>query len=269
MDTSTARLQQQIDPLARRIAAGSRTVAFTGAGISTESGIPDYRSQGGLWERFRPVTFQAFTASREARVAYWQKRAAMQPALAAAAPNPAHRALAELAAMDRLSAVITQNIDGLHQAAGVPADRVIELHGNTRRIRCLTCRREADEAAVMARIADGDAAPECGCGGYLKPDTVSFGQSLPAADLDRAVALSRSSGVFLVVGSTLVVQPAALLPGYARQAGAFLAIVNLSETPYDDHCRLLIRERAGTVLPAVAAAVGALGAGGGSAGGTP
>ena len=255
---SVCHLTQQIDTLARRVADAAHVIAFTGAGISTESGIPDYRSQGGLWDRFRPVTFPEFMAAEASRVEYWQKRAAMQPALAAATPNPAHRALAALHTMGRLEAVITQNIDGLHQAAGLPADRVLELHGNTRRIRCLTCRREVDEAAVMARIARGDAAPACPCGGFLKPDTVSFGQSLPAEVLDRAVRLSGRSDVFLVVGSTLVVQPAAAMPEYARRAGAFLAIVNLSDTPFDQRCEVLIRQPAGTVLPALAERVEAL-----------
>jgi NAD-dependent deacetylase len=151
--------------------------------------------------------------------------------------------------------VITQNIDGLHQASGIPGDRVIELHGNTRRVRCMSCRTLISWDAAEQMILAGNKAPRCDCGGYLKPDTISFGQAMPAKETRRAAELSLKSDVFIVVGSTLLVQPAALMPGYALDAGAFLAIINLSPTPYDKQCQVLIREKAGPVLDDIAARV--------------
>jgi NAD-dependent deacetylase len=154
--------------------------------------------------------------------------------------------------MGRLDLVITQNIDGLHQKAGMPEDRVIELHGNTTRIRCMSCSQLAPMDETLTRIKNGEPAPVCTCGGYLKPDTISFGQNLREQDLDAAFAASQSCDVFLAVGSTLIVNPAATMPDIARRNGAFLAIVNLSETPYDRVCDLLISAKAGEVLPEVA-----------------
>lgn len=244
-----------LDLIARQLAKGGKNIAFTGAGISTESGISDYRSKGGIWDRFKPIYFDEFMSSRKARIEYWRRRIELHGELDPARPNAAHRSLARLHALSRLEAVITQNIDGLHQAAGLPDDKVIELHGNTRRVRCMSCSAVFPLTETLARIQEGDPAPECTCGGYLKPDTISFGQSLRETDLNRAMALASSANVFLVVGSTLIVQPASMLPGYALRAGAFLAIVNLSETPYDDACQVLIREPAGSVLPEIAARV--------------
>jgi NAD-dependent deacetylase len=150
-----------------------------------------------------------------------------------------------------VTAVITQNVDGLHQAAGIIEDNIIELHGNTRRIRCMSCRKITSTADTWKRLQSGDAAPECECGGYLKPDTISFGQAMPANEVEKAAAISSSCDFFLVVGSTLLVQPAAHMPVYARQNNAFLAIVNLSETPCDNLCDVLIRDKAGTVLQSI------------------
>ena len=242
----------QIKILAEKIIQARRVVAFTGAGISTESGIPDYRSQGGLWDKFTPVYFQDFMAERSARIEYWNQRMAMEKGLKIAAPNKGHKALAKLHALGKLNALITQNIDGLHQAAGIPDKDLIELHGNTRRVRCMSCGQLFPWDGVEKQILDGDPAPECDCGGYLKPDTVSFGQAMPEAETQRAAELSAQSDLFIVVGSTLLVQPASLMPVYAREGGAFLAILNLSETPMDNICDLLIRESAGPVLERVA-----------------
>lgn len=154
--------------------------------------------------------------------------------------------------MGLLQAVVTQNVDGLHQASGLPDEKIVELHGNTCRIRCMSCRQITPIEDVQQRLTAGDPAPECTCGGYLKPDTISFGQSMPVAEVEKAVALSRQSDFFLVVGSTLLVQPAAHMPIYAKDGGAFLAIVNLSETPCDEMCDVLIREKAGAVLQGIA-----------------
>ena len=248
-------MEKHIAALAAKIRAGGKNIVFTGAGISTESGIPDYRSQGGIWDKFRPVYFDEFMSSRAAREEYWRRWVALYGDLMQAKPNPAHTAVAHLCHQGFIEAVITQNIDGLHQASGVPADKVIELHGNTRRIRCMQCRELTSTADVWQRLDSGDTAPQCPCGGYLKPDTISFGQAMPVAEVERAVALSQACDFFMVVGSTLVVQPAAHMPFYAKHNGAWLVIVNLSATPCDDICDVLIREAAGQVLPAIAAAV--------------
>ncbi len=244
-------MHAKIVKIAEKIKEGGCNVVFTGAGISTESGIPDYRSQGGIWDRFRPVYFDEFMSSRDARREYWRRWVELYRGIVQAKANPAHRALARLHAMGLLDAVVTQNVDGLHQAAGLPDNSVIELHGNTRRIRCMSCREIHPVAEVQKRLTDGDPAPECECGGYLKPDTISFGQAMPVAEVERSAALSQQSDFFMVVGSTLLVQPAAQMPFYAKNGGAFLAIVNLSETPCDAMCDVLIRGKAGEILQAI------------------
>jgi len=241
-------MNEKISIVAQKIAEGGKNVVFTGAGISTESGIPDYRSKGGIWDTFRPVYFDEFMSSKDARIEYWRRKSELYHDLVKAAPNPAHKALVALYKMDLLEAVITQNIDGLHQKAGLPDEKVIELHGNTLRVRCMNCGKITSVHDTQKRIEAGDLAPECECGGYLKPDTISFGQAMPVEEVKKAVELSRSCDFFMVVGSTLLVQPAALMPDYAKRNGAFLTIVNLSETPYDRVCDALIHGKAGQVL---------------------
>jgi len=245
----------KIQMLAQRIVKANQVVVFTGAGISTESGIPDYRSKGGTWDRFQPVYFDEFMASKKARIKYWDQRLDMEKTLKYARPNKGHQSIARLHDLGCLTAVITQNIDGLHQESGIPSDKIIELHGNTRRIRCLSCKTLISWEAVTALMAAGDRAPECRCGGFYKPDTISFGQAMPQAETRQAAMISSQSEVFMVVGSTLLVHPAALMPEYARDSGAFLAIINLSPTPYDSACDLLIQKSAGSVLEEVAARV--------------
>jgi len=245
-------MKAEISKIAAQIRSDGKHIVFTGAGISTESWIPDYRSQGGIWDRFRPVYFDEFMSSRDSREEYWRRWVELYRGLLAAKPNPAHLALAELCAAGLLTAVITQNVDNLHQASGIPPEKVIELHGNTRRIRCMHCRQLVSTDDVWQRLNKGDTAPACTCGGYLKPDTISFGQSMPEAEVKRATELSSTCDFFLVVGSTLLVQPAAHMPYFAKNHGAFLAIVNLSETPCDDICDVLIQSEAGKVLPAIA-----------------
>jgi len=249
---SAVETTDKVRVIAQKICAAKKVIVFTGAGISTESGVPDYRSQGGLWDRFTPVYFDEFMSSEAARIRYWEQRMDMEKGLKQAQPNTGHMAIARLYAMGRLTAVITQNIDGLHQASGIPGDRIIELHGNTRRVRCMTCRSLISWEAAENMILGGNNAPRCGCGGYYKPDTISFGQAMPHKETQRAARLSSQCDLFLVVGSTLLVQPAALMPGYARDSGAFLAIINLSSTPYDSLCQVLIREKAGPVLSEIA-----------------
>jgi NAD-dependent deacetylase len=249
-------MEDKITLIAEKIKQGGKNIVFTGAGISTESGIPDYRSQGGIWDKFRPVYFDEFMSSRDAREKYWRKWKALYRGITRAEPNTGHVSIAKLNRMGLLSAVITQNVDGLHQASGLADEKIIELHGNTRRIRCMTCRKITPTEEIQERLDSGDPAPDCKCGGYLKPDTISFGQAMPVVEVEKATALSQTCDFFLVVGSTLLVQPAAHMPIYAKQNSAFLAIVNLSETPCDNMCDVLIRDKAGEVLQRIVKAVG-------------
>lgn len=240
-----------IELLAQKIIDAKHLIVFTGAGISTESGIPDYRSKGGIWERFRPVYIDEFMNSREARALYWQRKAELYPDLINAKPNAAHYALAELYRRGYLKAVITQNIDGLHQKAGIPDNEIIELHGNTLRVRCMSCGSLSSLHEAQQRIENGEEAPECTCGGYLKPDTISFGQPLDAAVLEKAYDACMRCTMMLVIGSTLLVHPAAGMPETAKRNGAYLAIVNLSETPCDGMSDLLLNVKAGEAMQAV------------------
>ncbi len=251
-------MHEKISRIAERIAKAGKNVVFTGAGISTESGIPDYRSKGGIWDKFQPVYFDDFMSSKSARIEYWRRKSELYYDLAQAEPNTAHEALVTLYEKGYLEAVITQNIDGLHQKAGLPDEKVLELHGNTLRVRCMSCGKTSSIHEAQKRIEAGDLAPECKCGGYLKPDTISFGQALPVRELKKATELSNDCDFFMVVGSSLLVHPAASMPGFAKQHGAFLAIVNFSETRYDNLCDVLIHGKAGDVLEGIAHAVSKL-----------
>ena len=248
-------MNDKVFDIADKIIEGGNNIFFTGAGISTESGIPDYRSQGGIWDKFRPVYFDEFMAREDARIEYWQRWQELYQGLRQATPNKGHQAIAELYRMGLIQAVVTQNIDGLHQASGIPESAVIELHGNTLRIRCMSCGRISSTQVVQKRLSNGESAPDCDCGGFLKPDTISFGQSMPMEKVHQAIALAQNSDLFVVVGSTLLVQPAAHMPIYAKQNNAFMVIINLSETPCDNMCDVLITEKAGDILQGVLAAV--------------
>ncbi len=241
-------MDEKIALIAEKIKTSKKLVVFTGAGISTESGIPDYRSQGGIWDKFKPVYFDEFMSSKESRIRYWEQRMDMEKSLCKAKPNEGHMSIAALHQLGYLNALITQNIDGLHEASGIPKEKIIELHGNTRRVRCMSCKRLVPWEEAEAMLKSGDKAPECSCGGYFKPDTISFGQAMPVEETKRAARLSSESDIFMVIGSTLLVQPASLMPEYARTSGAFIVIINLSETPYDQKCDILIRGKAGEVL---------------------
>jgi NAD-dependent deacetylase len=239
---------------ARRLLASSRTtVAFTGAGVSTASGVPDFRSPGGIWSRYQPVTIQEFLASEEARRSYWRYKKETYGDFATACPNPAHHALARLEDEGRLAAVITQNIDGLHQEAG--SRTVLELHGTNRRVGCLACGRSYPAALIQERLLAGCQVPACdACGGILKAATVSFGQALPREVLAEAWRLATACELLLVIGSSLVVQPAAALPGAAAAAGAAVVIVNRESTPLDGLAALVLRGAVEDILPALVAA---------------
>jgi len=237
--------------------AGARTiVGFTGAGISTESGIPDFRSPGGVWARNRTVTYQEFVASHEERVEYWRQKCESWAEMRLAEPNAGHRAFVELERAGKLSAMITQNIDGLHQRAGLPSSRVLEIHGTTVEVACLTegCGYRVHSDVACKWVADGDLAPECPeCGGHLKPATISFGQAMPREVLAEAERRSRSCDLFLCVGSSLVVQPAALLPLIAKQSGARLVLINREATPLDEAADALLHGEIGSILPRLVA----------------
>jgi NAD-dependent deacetylase len=246
-------MQAEIDKVAALLCRAERPVIFTGAGVSTESGIPDFRSPGGVWDRFDPeeFTYRNFIGSHEGRRKYWQLGRHLYPVIRNAEPNAAHHAIADLDRLGRLDCVITQNIDNLHQRAGVPAEKVIELHGNATRARCLACGRAFAREEVHAWLEEqGVDIPECPppCGGIIKPSTIMFGEAMPERETREAERRARRSDLFVVVGSSLVVYPAAFMPLYAKQAGAALVIVNLSETPHDGYADVLISGQAGLVM---------------------
>ena len=244
---------EEIERLAQLIIESEKVVVFTGAGVSTESGIPDFRGPGGIWSKYDPedFTIQRFLTSPAARKTLW-KMSSESGLLAEAEPNPAHYAIAELHKLGKLDCVITQNIDNLHQRAGVPEDKVFELHGNTRWAVCLSCRRRFPMPEVLQRIKKGVEVPDCpDCQGILKPDAVLFGEALPQETLHEAIHRSRNCDLFVVIGSTLVVYPAAYMPTYAREAGARLAIVNLTPTPLDYQATVVIHGKAGEIMPKV------------------
>ncbi len=233
-----------------------RIVAFTGAGISTESGIPDYRGPGGVWERRAVPTLVDFVANAETRRAYWERRRTSYPELRAASPNAGHRALVVIERLGRLVATITQNIDGLHQAAGSEPERVIELHGSAHTIRCMECSRTWPAAEIQARLSDGESVPTCtACGGPLRAATVLFGESLPAAALQRAAAAASACDLMLVIGSSLIVNPAAQLPVLAKRSGARIGMINRTATPLDPLADVRVTADAGPTLAELAAAM--------------
>src|SRR4029077_6661185 len=237
--------------LPRVIARARRAVVFTGAGISTESGIPDFRSPGGIWTRMAPIDFSDFLASEEARRETWRRRFAMEETFRAAGPNRGHRAVAELVRRGKVAAVITQNIDGLHQASGVADDRVVELHGNTTYAHCLDCKTRYELDALRIAFERDETAPLCeDCGGYVKTATVSFGQAMPLDAMRRAEIETRAADLFIVAGSSLVVSPAAGFPELAKHNGATLVIINREPTGLDTIADLVLNRSIGEPLGA-------------------
>ncbi|HJX69164.1 MAG TPA: Sir2 family NAD-dependent protein deacetylase [Dehalococcoidia bacterium] len=244
---------EEIEQLAQLILHSKKVVVFTGAGISTESGIPDFRSPGGIWSRYDPedFTIQKFLSGPAARRTIW-KMSVEGGLLTEAEPNLAHHAIAELHQLGKLDCVITQNIDNLHQKAGVPEDKVFELHGNMQWVVCLGCGRRYPMPEVLQRIRDGTEVPDCpDCQGILKPDAVFFGEALPQGTLREAIRRAQNCDLFIIIGSTLVIYPAAYLPTYATEAGAKLAIVNLTPTPFDHHAAVVTRGKAGEIMSRV------------------
>jgi NAD-dependent deacetylase len=226
-----------------------RIVVFTGAGISTESGIPDFRSPGGIWTKNQPIYFQDFVASEEMRREAWRRKFATEETFSKAEPNRGHRAVARLVADGRCPAVITQNIDGLHQASGVPERQVIEVHGNSTYASCLDCGERHELDPIREAFERDETLPVCGkCEGLVKVATISFGQAMPEDKMLRAQIECETCDLFLAIGSSLVVHPAAGLPVIAKQSGATLVILNRDETPVDPFADLVLNHGIGAVL---------------------
>ena len=241
-DKGVARLRELID-------SADAIVPFTGAGISTECGIPDFRSPGGIWTKNQPIYFDDFIASQEMRDEAWKRRFAMEEYFAKAAPGRGHLALASFYKAGKVPGLITQNIDNLHQASGIAPNDIVELHGNTTYATCLDCGKRYEIAWVRRKYAAGaNCAPDCGCGGFIKTATVSFGQAMPEAAMQRAEHLSTSCDLFLAIGSSLVVWPAAGFPLMAKKNGAALVIINREPTDADHLADLVIRGDIGSAL---------------------
>jgi NAD-dependent deacetylase len=247
-------MKESIEKIAEWIITSKKLVVFTGAGLSTESGIPDFRSPGGVWDRYNPEDFyfQNFLASEASREKYWTMSSEMYEPMKKAQPNLAHLAIAELEQMGKLDCVITQNIDGLHFKAGNSEEKVIQLHGTAMHVTCLNCGKRYGREAIQERIRKGEKAPHCeDCRGPLKPATISFGQAMPEKETQEAYHRSSLSDLFIVIGSSLVVQPAASMPLVAKRNGAKLVIINRDPTPYDDMADQVIHSEAGPTMATI------------------
>ena len=245
---------RKLEQVAQWIKASKRIVVFSGAGLSTESGIPDFRSPGGVWDRYNPEDFyfQNFLSSEASREKYWQMSTEMYEPIKKAQPNLAHLAIAELEKLGKLDCVITQNIDGLHFKAGNSEEKVIQLHGTAMYVSCLSCNKRYDRDEIQERLKKGLKVPYCNdCGGPLKPATISFGQSMPERETEEAYHRSSLSDLFIVIGSSLVVQPAASMPLVAKRTGAKLVIINRDPTPYDGMADIVIHGQAGPTMASI------------------
>ena len=224
-----------LEQFAARVKKSRAIVFFSGAGISTESGVPDFRSPGGVWTKYQPVLFQDFLASEPARIQHWQLKKATYELFKTVKPNIGHYAIYEFEKRGQLLGLITQNIDGLHKLAGTSEPRLVELHGTDRLVTCLQCAKRYEPADVYENLGEEFSAPTCDdCGGFLKSANVSFGQSMPVEAMQRAQKWSEQSDIFVVIGSSLQVQPAASFPVIAKRSGALLAIVNRDATLLND-----------------------------------
>ena len=247
---------EQIDELAGLVQRARSAVVFTGAGISTECGIPDFRSPGGFWTRYKPIDYSEFLASEDTRREAWRRFLMIRETIARAEPGPSHRAVASLLAEGHVSRVITQNIDGLHQASGIPAERVIEIHGNGTYAKCLSCGLRHEIDWVKEVIATTDRPPACtACGGIVKSATISFGQAMPEQEMADARAATLNADLFMSIGSSLQVFPAAGFPVLAKQNHTPLVILNREETGLDGLADIVIHADSGPVLEQVAARV--------------
>ena len=247
----TEQVAASIDRLRAMLKASRRAVVFTGPGINTESGIPDFCSPGGIGTKYQPIDFSDFMASEEVRRESWRRKFATQETVEGAAPNRGHLAVAELVRRGKISCVITQNVDGLHQRSGVPEDQVIELHGNTTYATCMACGDRYELAPIAEAFLGDETLPVCeACGGIIKMATISFGQAMPEAAMRRAHEEAFKCDLFLVIGSSLVIQPAAAIPVVAKQNGARLVIINWEPTPLDDDADLVLNLEIGPILGA-------------------
>ncbi len=249
-------LGQQIEEVARLVAEAKRIMVFTGAGVSTESGIPDFRGPDGLWSRYDPEDFTIgrFLSDREVRKKHWRLLTGNEFIVSDAKPNPAHYALTDLQEMGKLYGVVTQNIDGLHQKAGIQESLVFELHGDLSHAKCLGCRSRYPIEVVKGWISAEVDEPECpSCHGMLKPDAVFFGEELPFGVLMESERRSRGCDLCIVLGSTLVVYPAAAMPLHAMHSGAKLVIINMGPTAMDELAMVRIEGKAGEIMPAIIA----------------
>jgi len=243
-----------IELLRELIGSARRIVAFTGAGISTESGIPDFRSPGGIWTRYKPIYFDDFMSSDEMRRESWRRKFATDETMLKAEPNAGHRALAKLVEQGRMSAIITQNVDGLHQRSGVPDSKVIELHGNATYASCLDCGHRHELEPIRKAFLGSGKLPLCvKCDGIVKTATISFGQAMPEIPMARAQDETMSCDLFIVLGSSLVVYPAAGFPQIAKRRGAKLVILNRDPTDQDDDADVVVHAEIG---PTMSRAVG-------------
>jgi NAD-dependent deacetylase len=244
-------MDNKIKLAAELLKSSGRIVAFTGAGVSTESGIPDFRSPGGIWEKYEPVYFQDFLDDENARRRYWLRSRATYPVLRDALPNPTHLALVEFEKMGKLDCIVTQNIDRLHHKAGNLPEKIIEIHGNSASAICLSCRTfyPRDEIQKLLEENQEIEVPRCfKCNGFLKDATISFGQSMPEEETNEAIRRAQTCDLMLTLGSSLVVYPAAYLPKYAHQAGAKLIIINMTPTPLDHLADLVIYGKTGELM---------------------
>lgn len=242
-------MSDEIQQLAELIEDAGRVVVFTGAGISTESGIPDFRSPTGIWSQTTPIYFDEYVASADARTEAWRRKFEIDRDMIGAEPNRGHRAVAKLVRTGKVSAVITQNIDGLHQESGVPDENMIELHGNATYATCLTCATRYELEPIKEAFAANGTLPECTyCGGIVKTATISFGQAMPEGPMERARDETLASDLFLAIGSSLVVYPAAGFPAMAKQNGAKLVILNRDPTDLDRIADLVLNREIGPTL---------------------
>ncbi|MEW6351191.1 MAG: Sir2 family NAD-dependent protein deacetylase [Thermodesulfobacteriota bacterium] len=247
--------EPEVSHAARILHEAERVVVFTGAGISTESGIPDFRSPGGVWSRYNQadLTYQRFRSHEKYRKLYWDYDRARYPAMRDALPNPAHQAVVEIDRSGRLLALITQNIDGLHQKAGSSPDKIYELHGTVNEVTCLDCERRWPREEITDRMERaGIDVPYCEhCGGPLKCATIAFGQSLPTRVLEDSFTHASNCDLFITIGSSLVVQPANMLPVEAKRRSARLLLVNMSDTPFDQLMDVIILGKAGPAMQGI------------------
>ena len=229
-----------LEEFAAKIRESQEIVVFTGAGISTESGIPDFRSSGGIWTRYQPVTYQEFVSSEAARIEAWKRRLETHEAHKNAKPNIGHYFVLALDQKGKLIGLITQNVDGLHSLAGLANGKIVELHGSNRKIVCLNCGKSFDPDPIMRKLVGDFSSPRCdACGGILKSATISFGQAMPPEALQQAQEWTERARIFVVMGSSLQVQPAASFPVLAKRNGALLAIINRERTPLDEYADFL------------------------------